>query len=115
MVLSSSISYVSIDPSFDNKETPDLEFKTLTNADTIISSSYNLNDVIETGIYNLGSAPTNSPEGMDYGMLIVQKASSSFVKQIVVVVKSTNPAIYIRSYSNGTWTSWYKFTGTVVS
>ena len=79
--------------------------RTLTSAD-------DLNNVTETGIYGVATAPANSPENKDYYTLIVQKSSNDAIRQII----TRKDVIYSRAYSGypTTWSSWYKFTGTEV-
>lgn len=84
------------------------EKRTLTSAD-------DLNNITETGIYGITTAPVNSPEATTYCTLLVKANSSNDIKQIIFEARSAGGYIYIRSYGNNVWGSWYKFTGTVVS
>ena len=79
-----------------------------------LSSSDNLNDIKGTGIYSITTAPTNSPEG--FCSLIVDATASDSVRQMLIK-GGANASIYIMSFGGepATWTSWVKFTGTVVS
>lgn len=78
----------------------------------VLSSSDNLNDITDTGIYGATSAPTNSPAGETYYTLIVQKTASSDIRQIIM----RHTGIYIRYYggSPAHWSGWYKVTLTAI-
>ena len=80
-----------------------------------ISSSDDLNNIKKEGIYAITSAPTHSPEDMSYCIMIVKRYSGEQLIQII----HKHDVMYSRRYfsNQGTleWSSWYKFTGTVVS
>ena len=82
----------------------------------VLTSSNDLNDIKTTGLYGVTTAPTNSPESQTYGTLIVQATSSGDVRQIFIRAGGAGGFVYVRSFGGnpGSWTSWYKFTGTVV-
>jgi len=86
------------------------EKRTLTSAD-------DLNNVKTTGVYGITTAPTNSPENQTYGTLIVQATNTGDIRQMFWRVGGGSGLLYIRSFGGnpGSWTPWYKFTGTVVS
>ena len=76
-------------------------------------SSVDLNTIMASGIYKLNGSITNGA-GVNYGELEVVKQADTFITQIIYPV-STPEKIYKRVYQVGTWSSWYVFTGTVVS
>lgn len=80
-----------------------------------LSSADNLNDVTTDGIYGIGSAPTNSPESTAYCILIVKRYSGSQLIQVIHKHDVMYSRRYFVSGDTPTWSSWYKFTGTVVS
>lgn len=86
------------------------EKRTLTSAD-------DLNNITETGIYTITSAPVNSPENVSYCSLLVQAQDSYNIRQIVFKNSYNTGSIYTRDKggSPSIWHSWRKFTGTVVS
>ena len=71
------------------------------------SSSYNLDNATETGMYTYTSAANNTPLNAG-GMLLVAKNSSSFITQLAFSNYSTASGnyLYTRRYYNGTWTAW---------
>ena len=81
--------------------------------DTSVSSSDDLDNITDTGIYKISSAPTHAPEGISYCGMIVQKNSDTNVRQIVF----TGSVIYIRSGGQSplVWTAWTKITGTLLT
>ena len=82
----------------------------------MLTSADTLKNITETGIYGITSAPTDSPEGVSYCTLLVQKTTNGDIRQIIFK-GGVNTAIYVTSYGGNpaTWSSWVKFTGTVVS
>lgn len=82
-----------------------------------LTSSDDLNNVIETGLYHIMTSPVNSPEDAQYGTLIVSKRNDSDIQQIIIRSSTGFGYIYVRSKggSPSAWRSWYKFSGTVVS
>ena len=82
-----------------------------------IESSNDLNNVTKTGLYGIGTSPTNAPESVQYCMLLVQRSSSNEIRQIIFRSSTSEGLIYIRTYSGNpaTWRPWFKFEGTIVS
>lgn len=81
-----------------------------------LSSSDNLNDVTSTGFYAATSSPINAPESQSYfQMLVLGDASIGVTRQIIYTSSGSNTAMYVRTYSGGTWKNWVKFTGTEIS
>ena len=74
-----------------------------------------LNNIKEDGIYAITTAPTHSPESTAYCILIVKKYSGDQLIQVI----HKHDVMYSRRYFSNSgslqWSSWYKFTGTVVS
>jgi hypothetical protein len=79
-----------------------------------ITSSDDLNNIKETGIYGITTSPTNAPESVTYCTLIVQKTSDSDVRQIIYRFSSGGQNIYMRAFGTA-WTQWAKFTGTIIT
>ena len=82
----------------------------------ILTSADDMDDKRPTGIYPFSTAPAHSPEGMTYGTLINVIGADGNEQQYVM--KGGAGVIYMRSLtavSPRTFSSWYKFTGTVVS
>ena len=79
----------------------------------LLTSSDDLDDIKTTGIYAITTPPANSPDSVSYCTLIVNGVAPSGYRQIII----RDQNIYVRRYggSPATWSSWYKFTGTVVS
>ena len=81
-----------------------------------LSSSDNLNDVTSTGFYSATSSPINAPESQSYfQMLVLGDTSIGVTRQIIYTSSGSNTAMYVRTYSGGTWKNWVKFTGTEIS
>ena len=80
---------------------------------TLVSSD-DLNNVKDYGVYAIGSQPSNSPT--NYCVLEVLPLSSINGEAVVQKITKTTE-IYTRSYTGNplSWTSWYKFEGTIVS
>lgn len=84
---------------------------------TILSSTDDLNNIKTAGFYCWElSVPTNAPEALTYGTMIVnvnKAGANSVVHQIVV----KGGVIYQRIFSGSplSWKPWYKFTGTEVT
>ena len=76
----------------------------------VISSSDNLNNVTENGVYYITTAPTNSPEAKGYCKLIVLRRDDTDIHQMVI----TGSIIYTRRLggSPASWGNWYKYSGT---
>lgn len=82
-----------------------------------VTTSADLDNYISEGVYaflTTGASPTNAPESGTYGWLIVLSSSNSnFAKQIWVrsaSISGTNEfKVFIRHYTNNTWSSWKKF------
>ena len=77
----------------------------------ILSSGDDLNNITETGIYHVATSVSNVPENRANLTLIVNGFNSTQIRQVLM----TKEAMYTRSKEGATWSSWYKFTGTVVS
>ena len=81
----------------------------------LLGSGDNLNDywmVHQSGIYYLSSGVTNSP--VNYTFCYVCGSGESASAPCIQVVFAQN-AIYTRSRYTQTWSSWYKYTGEIVS
>lgn len=80
----------------------------------IITSTDDLDDIIETGIYGITTSPANAPESVTYATLIVQASSSTDIRQLIL---KSGEKIYQRDKggSPAAWHNWYKFTGTVLT
>lgn len=79
-----------------------------------LSTSDDLDNITDTGIYFVADTPTNAPENMSYCTLLVHKAfNNTTVRQMLF----RNNAIYCRRKGGNpiSWSSWYKFEGTIVS
>lgn len=77
-----------------------------------------LNDVKKSGIYAVFGSALNKPSDISTiinGTLIVtHKTSLDDVTQ--TLINGNEGTIYVRTYATATgWSSWYKFTGTIVS
>lgn len=81
----------------------------------LLNASNDLNDIKnenQVGYYRWESAyPVNSPENKTWSIMQMMYYGGG-VKQIVYYGSDN---MYMRQYVSGTWSSWYKFTGTVVS
>lgn len=81
-----------------------------------IPSGASLDDYVEVGIWDInGTNPTNFPTGSSgyVPMLVLPRWGHGNIKQIII---SRNNEIYLRNKNDGeSWSSWYKFAGTVVS
>lgn len=75
-----------------------------------LTSSDNLNDIKQAGIYDIFSSPTNSPENVSSALLEVLDRQDDVIYQRIL----RSDVMYLRAFST-TWTSWTKFTGTTVS
>lgn len=71
------------------------------------SSSYDLDNATETGMYTYTSSAANTPLNAG-GMLLVARNSSTFITQVAFSNYSTASGnyIYTRRCYNGTWTAW---------
>lgn len=78
----------------------------------IIDSSFDLDNVKDTGFYYITSSPSNIPDSLAYTFMDVRKRSANDNVRQIIYGSST---IYIRAYNGTTWSSWYKFIGTIVS
>lgn len=85
--------------------------------DVILSSEDDMDEKRPMGIYPFTTAPLHSPEGLTYGVLI--NVINGHTNEQQYVMKGSTGVIYARSLATSsptrTWTSWFKFTGTVVS
>ena len=72
----------------------------------------NLNDYRTTGFYYVYTGCSNAPESYGW-MLVMAEASREYTCQMFI----KSGAIWVRAYTGNplAWTSWTKFTGTVVS
>lgn len=86
----------------------------------IATSGANLNDITTPGLYkcqtgSIASTLVNCPVQSAFGLeVIIGNDVSAFIIQIIKYTVNANE-VYMRTYSTNSWTSWYKFTGTVVS
>ena len=95
-----------------NKDLTDSVFKKRT-----LSSSDDLDDIVESGIYGISTSPAHIPENQSYCTLIVNTNAGGGVNQIIFRNNPTEAFIYERRYGGEplTWSSWFKFSGTIVS
>ena len=77
-----------------------------------VVSSVNLNDITESGVYLCNGSLTNSPSA-NFGFLMVLKHVNGTIRQIFFTV-ANGDFFYHRTKYQGTWSGWYKFTGTAV-
>lgn len=88
-----------------NKELMDKVFekRELTSAD-------NLDNITETGIYSVSTAPTNMPDGKTYCTVIVKYRTSGNIVQEVIA----SNALYTRQYggSPASWSAWTSYAKT---
>ena len=83
---------------------------------TLLTDADNLDNIVEDGWYSWGSsasAPSNRPDTVAWSCMRVVTINNYKKLQIIY----TNTSIYIRAKEGSpiAWTSWYKFTGTIVS
>lgn len=78
-----------------------------------LTSSHDLNNIIKQGIYHFTTLPSHAPTGTEYCPLLVLARNSTNLQQVIVAAGS----IYVRYYGGNpaNWSSWFKYTGTVVS
>lgn len=77
-----------------------------------VSANYtNVNDLPEGIVYS-ATELTNQPS--NHCMIITLAADGAKVQIAISVRRDESGNIYRRNYAGGTWTSWYKFIGTVV-
>ncbi len=79
----------------------------------VLTSSDDLDNIVETGFYYATTAPTHSPIAAGYYALIVMARNSTDAKQMVFFGNK----IYGRALGGNpaAWSSWYEFSGTSVS
>ena len=79
----------------------------------VLTSSDDLDNIVETGIYYATTAPTHSPIAVGYYALIVMARNSTDAKQMVFFGNK----IYGRALGGNpaAWSSWYEYSGTIVS
>ena len=77
-------------------------------------SSIDLNNVTETGLYNLSGSITHSPDSANYGWLEVLKTDANNITQLFHPV-GTGGGIYSRRCASGTWQNWYRYVGTEIT
>ena len=75
-----------------------------------LSSSDDLNNITEEGVYSVTTKPTNSPDTISYYQLIVIKRNDTDFVQVIIY----GAFIYVR-HKGQSWEPWFKFTGTEVS
>lgn len=73
-----------------------------------------LDSITKEGEYRLNGGLTNAPN-FNYGYLTVKEFSGSNSIEQIATSKGIADKIYRRIYDNNAWSSWYAFTGTVVS
>lgn len=81
-----------------------------------LSSSDDLDDVKDIGIYSVTTSPTHAPSGVSYcSMLVLPIASYGGLARQQVLIEGEN--VYIRKYTGSpiAWESWIKYQGTIVS
>jgi len=78
-----------------------------------IISNADLDNIISSGCYVLGGNITHGAG--NYGILIVFTTSTANTQVRQIFMNATEDAFFTRHKNDGTWSSWYKFTGTVVS
>ena len=82
----------------------------------VLTSSSDLDDITETGIYKVRTAPAHAPENTGYCSLIVNSIDNN---QCIQIVNKHNVMYQRRKFSPSTgvfeWSNWYKFTGTEVT
>lgn len=99
-------------PAMTNKELTENKY----GINKILSSTDDLNNVKEKGIYVITTKPINAPENAAYAMMIVSPTYLEGTSPLIQTIFMGNN-IYSRTYA-GTpvqWNSWYKYTGTAVS
>ena len=79
-----------------------------------LTSSDDLDTITEYGTYVIKTSPTHAPESADYCSLLVTPSSTIGTGAVIQTVIRYD-RIYTRRMSSGTWSSWYKFTGTALS
>lgn len=77
-----------------------------------LAANTDLNNVTETGVYNLlGNTSYSNKPLTGAGILVVSNGSSSRFMQ--TLYRSDGQFAY--RWYNGSWLSWYKFTGTEIT
>ena len=82
------------------------------------STITDLNDIASQTVYSLGgSIPNNAPfVSGTYGSVIVTLVPSSTLRfQIIFRGMTDVGTIFIRRYINGTWNSWFRIDGTIMT
>ena len=80
--------------------------------ETILNATADLNNVVTSGMYRLGSTPANAPANSDYGQLLVIHGGQDTIAQLLFPYRST--AMYVRTGfpssigGNGQWGEWVK-------
>ena len=78
-----------------------------------VSSNYTDANDLPAGIVFSGTKLTNQPNNTHCMFITIVTAGSK--TQIAISTRGDETGnIYRRNYASGSWTSWYKFTGTVV-
>lgn len=82
---------------------------------TILTSSDNLNNITDDGLYIIGDTlPTNAPSGATHSNLIVCNKMGERKTQLVIRGRGDSATLYMRVYTDS-WQSWFKFDGTILS
>lgn len=81
------------------------------------STITDVNNIYDTSLYCVNSpSPANYPFTATYqSVLWTIRNNSSLVYQVVFRSTDNIGQIYVRRYINGTWNSWFRFNGTIVS
>lgn len=98
--------------SMTNKELTDAKVDKVT---AVLSSSDDLDNIMESGLYNITSKPANSPN--QWCTMLVIGGRNDNISQIIFRDYGNSGFIYIRSRggSPAAWQPWIQFTGAVVS
>ena len=80
----------------------------------IVQEKLDLNDITETGIYYFSNTytPTNIPSGVNGWLIVLETASTGYVKQIWYrqgTANSNSHETFERYCGGGTWGEWTKF------
>ena len=80
----------------------------------VLTPSFDLNNIFKYGDYYWENVtPINAPESITYGSMRVYPCGDITYQEIIRGA-GDRATIYLRRYQNS-WSSWFKFTGTVVS
>ena len=82
---------------------------------TKLSDSDDLDDILEYGNYYWENLiPLHSPENQNYASMNVYPCGD-IIHQEIIRGAGGGASIYVRRYQTNSWSSWYKFTGTLIS